>query len=297
MEKKKNRYNYHNVKKKSIKNSTNHQKKVEEKVAEEFSEDEEIISSEDEIELQHKNDDDKLQKFLKREKKEHDEYFREIKRNRVDQLKQANEEEDKVIAKYEKLLKLNRRKKGAKCDGSSIGKFNDGLDYLLELCTEDNIKKMYDAAKEAYDDEPMHKTKKRKVKAQSDSENETEEVKDLKFKSEKLKKIEEKYFGDDDAFFINQNSDDNNDSCDGEDSELESDAISVEDNNALSEDEMESSDQGDNDEEDESNEEVKEDIYGRKRDKEGNVVHEPSKYVPPHMRRNVSVINYWRFSN
>uniref|UniRef100_A0A182P0R2 MI domain-containing protein n=1 Tax=Anopheles epiroticus TaxID=199890 RepID=A0A182P0R2_9DIPT len=139
-------------------------------------------------------------------------YEEGLKSNRLKQLEAANEEDDRIIQKYEKLLKINRRKNKEGVPKS----FNDGLDYALELCTDESIRKMYEAAKEAAEleenssdefaedlkevvgskleregesmEEPSKRSKKGKVKL---SQKEKKRV-------EKLKKIEEKYFGLDD---------------------------------------------------------------------------------------------------
>uniref|UniRef100_A0AAG5DRW4 MI domain-containing protein n=1 Tax=Anopheles atroparvus TaxID=41427 RepID=A0AAG5DRW4_ANOAO len=80
-----------------------------------------------------------------REMLELKDYEASLKEKRIEQLEAANEEDDRVIKKYEKLLKINRGK-----NKQGVAKsFNDGLDYALELCTEENIGKMYEAAKEA----------------------------------------------------------------------------------------------------------------------------------------------------
>ncbi|XP_070499427.1 nucleolar MIF4G domain-containing protein 1 homolog [Chironomus tepperi] len=366
-QKKLNRFSYHNTKKGKTGNGKNEhpskKKNKDEYDSEEefmnsdnenFDEmDEEIPSSEDEVEQPAKSKNDpnqnQMQKFLDRQKKEHDEYFSEIKSSRIDQLKQANEDEDKIIGKYEKLLKLNKKKRK---DGG-ISKFNDGLDYLLELCTDDSIQKMYKAAKEAADfedpDESLPKKppkKKRKKDVQeSDDEPDPEETKELTRKAEKLKKFEEKYFGDDEDFFKNNPE---IDSCDGSDSELEGDddiedqdsddagsGSDEEDADDLGSDEEDADDLGSDEEDgadfgsdgedaadfgndgddaadsgseiggnddfgseneqsgsDESEEEVKEDIYGRKIDKKGNLIQEDkSKYVPPHLRKSLKSVD------
>lgn len=305
---------------------------------------------------------DKFEQHIAREKKEEKEYYDEIKKNRVDQLKQQNDDEDKIISKYEKLLKLNKRKR--KNGTSSSDKFNDGLDYLLDLCTDESIQKMYTAAKEVdqdqSEDEDFHedlslalgKEKKKKSKHQAgveEPEIEAPTKEDLKMKkrAEKLKEVEKKYFGDDEDFFNNFDAD----SCDGSDSELESgddempsssddeqpdeipskssskkskkykfsepetskkisdsedsefdieddegdlEGDSGEDQEELSEDISGNSDVGEEtereDEEDSEGANEKpeewEDIYGRKRDRAGNLVKEDStKYVPPHLRK------------
>lgn len=345
-QKKLNRFNYHNTKKGKNGTSKNEQKSIKKGKHEYDSEeefmnsdnenfdemDEEILSSEDEIEkpANSKKDpnENQLQKFLDRQKKEQEEYFNEIKSSRVEQLKQANEEEDKIIGKYEKLLKLNKKKRK---DGG-ISKFNDGLDYLLELCTDDGIQKMYKAAKEAADFEdpdeslpkkPPKKKQKKNVQ-ESNDESDPDETMELTKKAEKLKKFEEKYFGDDEDFFKKNPE---IDSCDGSDSELEGDdgmndsceeqnSDYDEDLNESIEDENESfgSDQGDpedsesdqgnqrsdedenegkgNENESESEEDIKEDIYGRKIDKKGKLIQEDkSKYVPPHLRKSLKSVD------
>nr|CAD7598339.1 unnamed protein product [Timema genevievae] len=53
---------------------------------------------------------------------------------RIKQMKEANEEEDKIIKKLEKQLKLNKRKSKTVPKSFAL----DGLDYLLEVCDEAN---------------------------------------------------------------------------------------------------------------------------------------------------------------
>lgn len=66
-------------------------------------------------------------------------------KQRIRQLKAANEDEDKTIRKLEKLLKIDKTKGRKKVPKM----FNDGLDYALEMCLPENMEKMYAAAKEA----------------------------------------------------------------------------------------------------------------------------------------------------
>lgn len=68
-----------------------------------------------------------------------------MRKQRVRQLKTANEEEDKVIRKLEKQLKIDK----TRSEKHVPKMFNDGLEYALELCLPENIQKMYTAAKEA----------------------------------------------------------------------------------------------------------------------------------------------------
>lgn len=251
-QKKINRFTYHRSKKtQKDGNVKNGKHKSEKKIGsdnEEFDEDDEEIESdfsgEDDQKASAppakvaKKSQDKFEQHIAREKQEEQEYYDEIKKNRVVQLKEQNEEEDKIISKYEKLLKLNKRKK--KNGTESVSKFTDGLDYLLELCTDESIQKMYSAAKEAAEeqsgdddfDEDLNlvlgksKEKKKKLKKTSKSEAKTEPEQEIpskddvkmKKRAEKLKEIEKKYFGDDEDFFKDFDAD----SCEGSDSELES---------------------------------------------------------------------------
>lgn len=193
------------------------------------------------------------------------------------------------------------------------------------------------------------KTKKRKKSKSNDVPIEEAPKDSLKTKkrAEKLKEIEKKYFGDDEDFFNNFEAD----SCEGSDSELESDDEQIASDNSNSSDndapeevpkmkkrknvkfqeesalkksatlsdsensEFDIEDDGNisGDSEDGSmNDEAEadscaaesddsaeglnkvevqkpeewEDIYGRKRDKDGNLIkEETSKYVPPHLRK------------
>ncbi|XP_053668292.1 nucleolar MIF4G domain-containing protein 1 homolog [Anopheles marshallii] len=143
-----------------------------------------------------------------KEMKELRRYEDGLKSNRIKQLEAANEEDDRIIQKYEKLLKINRRKNKEGVPKS----FNDGLDYALELCTDDSIRKMYDAAKEAAEleenseDEFVEDLKQavgvdrtEEPKSDEKSSRTTKKRKKLSAKEKnrvvKLKKIEEKYFG------------------------------------------------------------------------------------------------------
>lgn len=367
--KKLNRFNYHNKKTlkgnsmkadrnskiKAVKESddeTFEDEEIESDGAEDFSDGAEDFIEDRETHEKTKHPSDKLEQHIAREKKIEQEYYDEIKKNRVEQLQQQNEEEDKVISRYEKLLKLNKRKR--KNGSTSSSKFNDGLDYLLELCTEESIQKMYSAAKEVNNDmsesedeeevfaalKRAKESKKKPLKAENvpahtntNSSIKSQDDK-LKRRAEKLKEVEKKYFGDDEDFFNNLEAD----SCDGSDSEIESGGDEIFDddqespdeiagqsgkkkgnidrkslgnsdseNSALENENISDSNSDDSEmsggEKDESENEEKtseeeketdendkpdewEDIYGRKRDRDGNLIKEDtrSKYVPPHLR-------------
>jgi nucleolar MIF4G domain-containing protein 1 len=180
---------------------------------------------------------------------EREEYENELKRKRIDQLVEQNADEEKVIRKYEKLLKLNKRK------GKKELSFDDGLDYALELCTPESIQKMYAAAKDVAANEEESadefkedfematgkKLSKQKLtsanKKKSLMTNEMKKAKDKKH-IHKLKAIEQKYFGDEIDL-------DGCDSLAGSDSELDEDQSATEDevNIAQSDEDSDSNDE------------------------------------------------------
>lgn len=88
---------------------------------------------------------DRLQQDQQREKQKQKLLEKEMRKQRVRQLKSANEEEDKVIRRLEKQLKIDK----TRSEKYVPKMFNDGLEYALELCLPENIQKMYTAAKEA----------------------------------------------------------------------------------------------------------------------------------------------------
>ncbi|CAO1355628.1 unnamed protein product [Diamesa serratosioi] len=252
--KKVHRFNYHNTKKNFVKEEKEGAVKSKKKKNSEFSDTEEEEEEDDDEEIPSDFEDeqdkiaeksnarkgkkgaakpvDKIEQHVMRVKQEEKEYYDDIKKNRVEQLKQANEDEEKTIKRYETLLKLNKRKR--KNGTTSIKSFDDGLDYVLELCTDENIQKMYLAAKEADED------------------------------------ISEDEFEDSD-FDIEEDSAQSGD----EDESMKEENVNG--NGDEAEDFGEGSDEEDFD---------WEDIYGRKRDKDGNFLKETVvKYVPPHMRK------------
>jgi nucleolar MIF4G domain-containing protein 1 len=364
-QKKVNRFNYHNVKKKERMKALKDGKKLSGRKNDESdqSDNEWILDILDEsIPSEFEGDDGDLDGFedeptatgmgkieqnILKAKKEETEYYSDIKKNRIDQLKQANEEEDKIIKKYETLLKLNRKK--SKTGGTKS--FNDGLEYILDLCTEENIKKMYSAAKEVAEDvssgdefdadlklvmgESAKPPKKKKSKkSEKESPEKPLKNKDIK-RMEKLKEAEKKYFDDDEDFlkamefdscegsdseideapeevsskkpskvkFADESSDKLADSADSdfdiENSDVEDDGGSDGSENQQSDGEEESDigdpeefDGQDNDSETEipkksQKPEIWEDIYGRKRDKDGIIKESTGKYVPPAMRKKI----------
>lgn len=97
----------------------------------------------------HKPEPDRFQQDLQKEKQKQRQLEKQMKKQRVKQLIAANEDEDKVIRRLEKQLKIDKKR-----SEKHVPKmFNDGLEYALELCLPENIQKMYTAAKEAADNE------------------------------------------------------------------------------------------------------------------------------------------------
>jgi hypothetical protein len=163
------------------------------------------------------------------EMNEREDYDNELKRKRLEQLEEQNENEDKIIKRYEKLLKINKRKSKKEIS------FDDGLDYALELCTPESIQKMYAAAKDAAADDngsedefkedmeiamgkkPSAKKTKSSVNGKKNSPviDQNKQAKE-KRQLNKLKEIEQKYFGDEIDL-------DGGDSLAGSDSEFEED--------------------------------------------------------------------------
>lgn len=177
-------------------------------------------------------------------------------KQRVKQLKIANEDEDKTIHKLEKLLKIDK----SKSKKGIPRMFHDGLDYALEMCLPENIEKMYAAAKEAanadqqsdsewqedfamatgeFEEEQQQGAKKGKKSQQVDTKIAEQRKIVEKKKASNLRKIESKYFG-------------------ASDDELASDLDDVDSEFERSEQEDEGSDLGEEDSEGEFGEECTE---------------------------------------
>lgn len=256
----------------------------------------------------------RFEKHIVREKQEEKEYYIEIKKNRIEQLKQQNEDEDKIIGKYEKLLKLNRRKKEK--SSTSSAKFNDGLEYLLELCTDESIHKMYTAAKEIERDQSKdeneipQKNKRSNNIVSEDSKKSVEEIDMLKKHAAKMKGVEMTYFDDDEDFFSNYIED----SCEGSDNEESADdeiQFNCEETTNIKTKfclQNKLSDSDDSDELDESGEDNLddfedsnrnhdksnewEDIYGRSRDDAENPIRkDKNKYIISRLRNTLNPID------
>lgn len=285
---------------------------------------------------------DRFLEIRKREKKKQKELERKMRKQRIVLLKEANEDEDKIIRKLEKKLNIDKHR-----NETSVHKmFTDGLDYALELCLPDNIQKMYSAAKEAaqlndasdndfQEDLALALGKDISTIKQSKKQKIEYEVKKAKMKADKnnkkLKEIESKYLGDfetdlsgTDSELDGSNSDvansdndlidsesntnldilNNNEEADSHTEDYSADEYGgmnklVENidngfqkcdrkSNAKINDENNSDYNESKSNNSEENKKDWEDIYGRKRDVDGNII-EPNfkKYVPPHVRSRI----------
>lgn len=271
---------------------------------------------------------DRFLENQQKEKRKEQELQKKMRKRRIEQLKSANEEDDKIIRKLEKKLRIDKHKN----DKSVHKMFGDGLDYALELCLPENIEKMYKAAKDAAEsdddsddafnedlaaaigDDKATKAKKKKKREEA---NESKRMK-------RLSKAEEKYFKDEldlsgsdsefggesddeagnrqkliqdsedsdfDIMESGEEAEDASESGEGENSEAEdgvsgSDLDEGEDDeeSGLDDEENESFAEVNDDDSDDAdgenhgagpengNHKIWEDIYGRQRDKDGNIV-------------------------
>ncbi|EDW50196.1 nucleolar MIF4G domain-containing protein 1 homolog [Drosophila sechellia] len=175
------------------------------------------------------------------------------KKQRIKQLRIENEEDDREINKLEKKLKLNKSK-----DKNRLVRkmFNDGLDYLLDFVLDDDEEKRKWEEKQE---------RKKKLKEQQETEEEgmwSDEEEDEEDRNEPMDN-----FPEDDS---GSEGEDDDEDLSGEEEQSEEDS-----------------------EQEENAPKVKEDIYGRKRDAEGNILPDPvelessaagQKYIPPHQR-------------
>ena len=250
--------------------------------------DEEIPSSDDEEITKQPPQETKIKKQVQKQatsdrvvsvnektNKDLKELQRQQKKNRKKQLLLANEAEEKNIKFLEKNLGLKRRK------SKNLPKsfLDDGLDYLLDACDSTKIAKM-----------------------ENDLVEDEEENDDFDSLIDNLAASESSQDSDEDAGNIDSNHEDS-----GSEAENMYESDPSEDEDApedMEEDADASVDEVLEDESEEQNNEITdvwEDIYGRKRDVDGNIVNEEetksadvsnpgagSKYVPPALRRKAS---------
>ncbi|KYN32983.1 Nucleolar MIF4G domain-containing protein 1 [Trachymyrmex septentrionalis] len=238
-----------------------------------------------------------------------------VKKQRVTQLKQANLDEDKAIKQLEKQLKLNKRK------SKSIPKsfVSDGLDYLLDFCNSENRSHIVETEKQLLEtglskefeedlnmaigeddtEDGNEKHEQDSVDDNEDSEQNSEnesllsdenviqvDSREISLKETNTINIKsKKYVPNEEEETVNEESSLSNTSeqSDGEISSEETDTINIKSKKyAPNEEEETINEESSHSNTSDDNEDLWEDIYGRQRDKKGNIV--LKKYVPPAVR-------------
>lgn len=196
-------------------------------------------------------------KEIKRRKLEELEHKKKNKKHKL--LNEANLEEDREIKKLEKRLKLNKRK------NKTIPKsfVTDGLDYLLDFCLEKDRKHIIETEKEILENEFN-------IDFDTNSSETVEGNECANINSDTVNKNKNENI--DFNAFVEEQSDNNSDS-----DELMQVKVPKTKKTKLAE-AKKPNNIGINDKD------TWEDIYGRKRDKEGNIIHNTSRYVPPAVR-------------
>ncbi|CAB3369909.1 Hypothetical predicted protein [Cloeon dipterum] len=221
----------------------------------------------------------------------------DMEKRRIEQLREANEEEDRNIKSLEKLMKMNRRK-SKKLPKAFV---DEGLDYLLEVCDPTRLSAMQktpdllESDSDEFEDDLAEVTGKRPKKEidedQPKSDDNSEEMSGEECDEEE--DDEEESIGDEEEEFGSMEEDFSEGELEEEmpaspkkekaqkrvkfADEEETQAKKVKIDYAPDED----------GEEDEAvkEEETWEDIYGRIRDKKGNVLQGvQGKYIPPALR-------------
>ncbi|XP_076233254.1 nucleolar MIF4G domain-containing protein 1 isoform X1 [Calliopsis andreniformis] len=180
-------------------------------------------------------------------------------------LKNANLKEDKIIKKLEKQLKLNKRKKKT-VPKSFVA---DGLDYLLNFCLEKDRKCMVETERELLENEFNDELKADLTVTIAEDPAKNSFI-DKPCQVNRL-----------DRTSIEENIKDSRLSGIGNET-ANNDSLRVR-RTKRSKPDVER-DSGITPENRNDGEDLWEDIYGRKRDKDGNVVRETNKYVPPAAR-------------
>ncbi|XP_065341618.1 nucleolar MIF4G domain-containing protein 1 homolog [Cloeon dipterum] len=228
----------------------------------------------------------------------------DMEKRRIEQLREANEEEDRNIKSLEKLMKMNKRK-SKKLPKAFV---DEGLDYLLEVCdptrlsamqkTPDLLESDSDEFDEDFAEVTGERPKKEKNKAQPKSEDKSEEM-----SGEECDEEEDDEEEDDEEESVADEEEDEEfgsmeeDFSEGEleeempaspKSEKAQKRVKFADEEETQAKKVKIDDAPDEDgEEDEAEkeEETWEDIYGRIRDKKGNVLQGvQGKYIPPALR-------------
>ncbi|CAG9763214.1 unnamed protein product [Ceutorhynchus assimilis] len=232
------------------------------------------------------------EELYKKEKREQKKIQKDMSKQRKGQLLAANEKEDQNIKKLEKLLNLNKRK----TKGVPKGFTSDGLDYLLEVCDPEYMKNAASAEQDLNDgndnfEEDFALMTNTHNKPNQDNDNASEDDSSLDDDSNNSSDNEEDPFEDDnnddssdneEDFPEDDNNDDSSDNEDEFDSNSESDTIETKRKNSESSD-NEAPIKKHKTEANQSN--TWEDIYGRLRTKNGEIINSAqNKYIPPAIR-------------
>merc|ERR1719369_275674 len=211
------------------------------------------------------------------------------KKQRKKQLNQANEEELKNIKQLEKQLGLKKRK------SKNLPKsfLDDGLDYILDACDSAKLGQMNDLSEDEDAEKSVEMNLEDKYSSSSDEDDLIEGV-DYDFESDEKE----------DGMEVDESQD--NPDLSEDESNTEEDHVSGDElEDADDEDEVELNSPGKD-----CSEYIWEDIYGRKRDTDGNIIKETtignesdtdlsknpepetkSKYIPPALRNKPATEN------
>nr|CAD7392721.1 unnamed protein product [Timema cristinae] len=228
--------------------------------------------------LQYLQEQNKIRKDKQEERRK-----KQYNKIRIKQMKEANVEEDKIIKKLEKQLKLNKRKSKTVPKSFAL----DGLDYLLEVCDEANRQNVVAAEQNLQDfgsdfeedlaivtGKPYSKAKQKSEEVISDEFSDDNSLQASEWDCSETEQGD----GMEDNEKMGYDSDD----------EFSSDNMATrglgENRNDLGSDDASELDSNSDINTKESGDELWEDIYGRTRNKQGNIIHSGGKYVPPHLR-------------
>ncbi|XP_031353457.1 nucleolar MIF4G domain-containing protein 1 isoform X1 [Photinus pyralis] len=211
---------------------------------------------------------------LNKEKREQEKLRKQMEEQRKEQLLKANNVEDRNIKRLEKQLHLNKRK--SKTTPKSF--LDDGLDYLLEVCDSSNMQaavaaeQQFTEVNDDFDEDfqlMANKTKSQMTRDTSESEEDDATMSDGGDNSEE----EDQAMSDD----VDDEEEDVEAMSDGSDDKEEEFDLESGDPKSMDMEESEQQEEGKSD--------TWEDIYGRLRGKDGEIVtNNEAKYIPPAIR-------------
>ncbi|XP_059472617.1 nucleolar MIF4G domain-containing protein 1 [Neocloeon triangulifer] len=254
--------------------------------------------SEGKIKKKIKTDEEKDSNDFRKEKNKLE---ADMQKQRVQQLLDANKEEDRNIRMLEKLMKMNKRK-SKKLPKSFV---DEGLDYLLEVCDDEKMSSMQkdptllESSDSEFENDLAEVTGKKRQKPIVDVEGENSEESGVEEEADE----EEDLLGEEEGSLLGDEDEESILGDESEESEVENleEEFKEEDVVQLSEGKKDKNKKRVKFEDDvEEENEIKkqkiededfveddtwEDIYGRTRDKKGNVVQATEgKYIPPALR-------------